>query len=141
MEWHDIISLSGEILGILAILGITVEAVPPIKVYPITILFKWIGDKMFGDKFKEIFDCLKCLRHDVDTNEVDRLRAKILNFANSVKHGHGHTRDEWEDIFRANDKYHNILERNGETNGYIDREMQYLDKQFQERNDKDSFLK
>ena len=60
-------------------------------------------------------------------NEINRLRSEILDFANSVKHGREHTEDEWKHVFRANGRYHGLLDELQQSNGFLDREVRFLD--------------
>lgn len=70
------------------------------------------------EKIQEVSD-----RNDDDTK--DNIRWTILEFANSCRNGYEHTKDEYEHIFRLNDKYHKLLTK-GEQNSFFDAEYEYI---------------
>lgn len=62
----------------------------------------------------------------IDNNEKDNLRYKILSFANSLRNGNKHTRQEFETIFFFYDKYEIIINRLNQKNGYLEEEMEFI---------------
>lgn len=74
-----------------------------------------------------------------DENEKDRIRWEILDFANSCRNGRKHTKDEYEHIFRMNDKYKKLL-KDQEVNSYFKAEFEYIKLLYAERQEKNDFL-
>lgn len=62
----------------------------------------------------------------IDNNEKDNLRYKILSFANSLRNGNKHTRQEFETIFFFYDKYEIIIQELKQKNGYLEEEMEFI---------------
>lgn len=147
MKW-----LARHWAGIAAVLSIVIE-VTPIKINPWSMIFKWIG-KMIGQAINApVLTELKTMRGDLDSvrseledtkreqqeNEKDRIRWEILDFANSCRNGRRHTKDEYEHVFRMNDKYENML-KPGEKNSYFEAEYEYIKHLYSERQEKNDFL-
>ncbi len=115
----------------------------PIKINPWTSLFKWIGKLTLGDttkKLDEVINKVDSLERDVKTNEKDRIRWEILDFANSCRHGRLHTKDEFEHIITLNKKYKKLLKETLDSNGVFELEYEYIKKLYAERQEKNDFL-
>lgn len=121
--------------------------ITPIKINPWTWIGKQIrafGRHMLGDtleRLDEIEKKLEDVSEAVDENEIDRIRSEIIAFSSSLQRGVNHTEREFRRIFTINDKYHKILARIGESNGEIDREMEYIAHVDAEKKEHDSYLK
>lgn len=125
--------------------------ISPIKIYPWTRLFKWIGRTITADVSEEIKEIrtdvsteIKEIRTDVfdeirevkklqteqqatiDNNEIDRIRFEVLDFANSCRNGRKHTQDEFEHIIVLNRKYKGLLQKTQAENGVFDAEYEYI---------------
>jgi hypothetical protein len=69
----------------------------------------------------------------IDNNEKDRLRYEILSFANSLRNGNKHTRQEFETIFFFYDKYETIITELKQKNGYLEEEMKFIKESYERR--------
>lgn len=72
--------------------------ITPIKWSPISSLFKWIGKKITtetSERLDSIQQDLDEQRAMIETNEKDRIRWEVLDFANSCRNGRRHTKDEF----------------------------------------------
>lgn len=117
--------------------------ISPIKINPMTALFKWVGDKINGplvEKLEQQSKTLETIRDNVDDNEIDRIRWEILAFANSCRSGTKHSQDEFDHIIDLNEKYHQILKRRDLKNGKIDLEYEYIVAIYKKCQDKNTFL-
>lgn len=76
---------------------------------------------------------LNPLMSKIDNNEKDRLRFEILSFANSLRNGNKHTRQEFETIFFFYDKYETIIQELKQKNGYLEEEMEFIKKCYERR--------
>lgn len=76
----------------------------------------------------------------IDENEMQRIRWEILNFANSIRYGMKHSKDEFHHIIEMNEKYHRIIEYRGMTNGVIDMEYELILETYRKCRDENSFL-
>ena len=125
----------------------------PIKINPWSALFKWISKIITGDacnkidglvekvnKIDGLLDKVDKIDADVKTNEKDRIRWEVLDFANSCRNGRKHTRDEYQHIIALNDKYKELLAQTGDTNGVFEAEYEYIKKLYAERLEKNDFL-
>lgn len=77
---------------------------------------------------------------ELRTNEKDRIRWEILDFANSCRNGRKHTYDEFKHIIDLNDKYKKLLGQTGDRNGVFEAEYEYIRKLFEKRQEKNDFL-
>lgn len=76
---------------------------------------------------------LNPLMSKIDNNEKDRLRFEILSFANSLRNGNKHTRQEFETIFFFYDKYETIINELKQKNGYLEEEMEFIKECYERR--------
>ena len=118
--------------------------ISPIKWNPITAFIKWFEktlthslNKKNDDIAEQIGDICEC----VNTNEKDRIRWEILDFANSCRQGRIHSHDEFQHITDLHDKYKELLEKTGDKNGVFDTEYAWIQKLYTERLEKNDFLK
>lgn len=138
----------------------TLIQITPIKIDPWSALLKWIGKVITGDACKKMDDMKKeidkiddlvtsveTLSQDVNkinqevmTNEKDRIRWEILDFANSCRNHRKHTRDEFQHIIALNDKYKDLLEKTNDKNGVFEIEYNYIQKLYAKRLEKNDFL-
>ena len=103
--------------------------ITPIKINPWSALFKWIGKTITGNacsKIDGLIDKVEKIEKDVKTNEKDRIRWEILDFANSCRNNRKHTRDEFQHIVALNDKYKRLLSETNDTNGVFGVEYNYI---------------
>ena len=118
--------------------------ISPIKWNPISSFAKWIGKILTSSidgKIDDIATSVEELREDVDTNEKDRIRWEILDFANSCRNGVKHSHDEFQHISDLHDKYKLLLEKTGDKNGVFDTEYKWIQTLYEERLQKNDFLK
>lgn len=118
--------------------------ISPIKWNPITSFVKWIGKALtssLDDKIDDIATSVDELRGNVNTNEKDRIRWEILDFANSCRNGRNHSHDEFKHIVELHDKYKALLEETGDKNGVFDTEYKWIQALYEERLQKNDFLK
>ena len=108
--------------GIAAIVSLGLVEVTPIKINPLSRFLKWVGDKINGEMLKRI----DRLEQDVNTNEMDRIRWEVLDFANSCRNGRKHTQDEFEHIITLVKKYEGLLKKCGRENGVFEFEYHYI---------------
>lgn len=66
------------------------------------------------------------IREQQWSDEKDRIRFEVLDFANSCRNGRRHTRDEFQHIIALNDKYHILLKKTNDKNGVFDEEYNYV---------------
>ena len=112
----------GDYWLVAALLGAGLIEVTPIKVNPLSWLLKWVGSRVNGEMLKRIDK----LEANVDTNEMDRIRWEVLDFANSCRNGRRHTQDEFEHIVTLVKKYEGLLEKLGKENGVFEMEYKYI---------------
>ena len=126
----------GDYWLVAAILGAGLVEVTPIKINPLSWLLKWIGSKVNGEMLKRIDK----LEANVDTNEMDRIRWEVLDFANSCRNGRRHTQDEFEHIITLVKKYEGLLEKCGRENGVFEMEYKYIVKLYDQCQQENDFI-
>lgn len=118
--------------------------ISPIKWNPISSFVKWFGKIINSDLQKQIKTLSKQMeemRNDLDSNEKDRIRWEILDFANSCRNGRNHAHDEFKHIAELHDKYTSLLAKTGDENGVFTTEYQWITTVYQEKLKDNSFLK
>jgi len=108
----------------------------PIKINPLSAIFKWLGNALTGDITKKLDE----ITDEVRDNEKDRIRWEILDFANSCHNGRKHTKDEFRHIDKLNKKYIKLLQETKDTNGEFEVEYEYIKDLYAERTRKNDFL-
>ena len=126
----------GDYWLVAAILGAGLVEITPIQVNPLSWLLKWIGSKVNGEMIKRIDK----LEANVDTNEMDRIRWEVLDFANSCRNGRRHTQDEFEHIVTLVKKYEGLLEKLGKENGVFEMEYKYIVKLYEKCQQENDFI-
>lgn len=137
VEW-----IGKNLWTIVIIVSIFIQ-ITPIKINPWSALFKWIGKIITGNacsKIDGLIDKVEKIEKDVKTNEKDRIRWEILDFANSCRNNRKHTRDEFQHIVALNDKYKRLLQETNDTNGVFEVEYNYIQDLYAERLEKNDFL-
>lgn len=115
-------------LQVVVIFSVFIQ-ITPIKWNPLTSFAKWLSKiftKDLNDAIDSMQEDLDDIREDIDENEKDRIRWEVLNFANSCRHNHMHTQDEFKHIIALNDKYKVLLERTKDKNGVFESEFAYV---------------
>ena len=137
VEW-----IGKNLWTIIIVISIFIQ-ITPIKVNPWSALFKWIGKTITGNacsKIDGLIDKVGKIEKDVKTNEKDRIRWEILDFANSCRNNRKHTRDEFQHIVALNDKYKRLLKETNDSNGVFEVEYNYIQDMYAERLEKNDFL-
>ncbi len=133
MNENEILNwLSSNIIQVIIIISIFIQ-ISPIKWNPITSLFNWLGKTITQDVSKQVEDMNKTIddiQKQIYTNEKDRIRWEVLDFARSCRNGQEHTFDEFRHIIKLNDKYEDLLAKTKEKNGVFKLEMQYINELF-----------
>ena len=126
----------GDYWLVAALLGAGLVEVTPIKVNPLSWLLKWVGSRVNGEMLKRIDK----LEANVDTNEMDRIRWEVLDFANSCRNGRRHTQDEFEHIITLVKKYEGLLKKCGKENGVFEMEYKYIVKLYEKCQQTNDFI-
>ena len=138
IEW-----IGKHIAAILLVLSVFIQ-ISPIKINPWSSLLKWIGTTLnssLDTRLSELEKKVEEVSENIDDNEKDRIRWEVLDFARECREGRLHTKDEYHHIIVLNDKYLKLLQRTGDTNGVFEAEYEYIKKLYQEKNEKDDFLR
>lgn len=133
MNENEILNwLSSNIVQIIIILSIFIQ-ISPIKWNPITSLFNWLGRTITEGVSKQVEEMNKTIdniQKQIYTNEKDRIRWEVLDFARSCRNGQDHTYDEYKHIIKLNDKYQDLLAKTADKNGVFDNEFTYIKELF-----------
>lgn len=146
------------IIGFLGSIGVEIA---PIKINPWSFIMNQISEALTknvtlklddvtnlrNEQYAEITNALRDAAEQmhklnviVDENEMQRIRWEILNFANSIKNGGKHTKDEFHHIIEMNQKYHDIIERRDLVNGVIDIEYEIILNEYRRCRENNDFL-
>lgn len=117
--------------------------ITPVKWNPITSFIKWLGKIITApveDTLDKLTTTVDDLQTEVNTNEKDRIRWEVLDFANSCRNGQKHTKEEFRHIISLNDKYKCLLEKTNDKNGVFEADFAYIHKIYDKCQEKNSFL-
>lgn len=141
MSMHELIKQLFENHGTLVVVLLCLVEITPIKINPLSWVFKWIGEKINGelrteikslhDGLLEARDDLNELKGDVEQMKVDAMRWDILTFANACHCGKRHTKEEWNHVISQCQEYEDYIERKQISNGVIVEETKYLRELYQ----------
>lgn len=125
----------GIFISVIGIASIFIE-VSKIKLNPWKSILSFIGNSLNSDVKKELGniqgllkahgDCLRDIEMLVDMNEIKRIRAEILAFADSCKMRKEHTEDAFLHIIDIHDDYEELLGKYDMSNGRISMEYEYI---------------
>lgn len=116
------------ILAGLAILGTCFE-IAPIKINPISFIFKWIGNKLMAEvieQLKEVQNKVNALELQAAQDEVDKIKSEILKFGKSCRNKEKHTQKQFEQIIYLNKKYEDLVKKYNIDNGVLEIEYEYI---------------
>ena len=146
--------------AVIAFISIFVE-ISPIKLNPISLMLGWMAtilNKKIYIKLDEIEKATRYnrssidkLRKDMDVEflkiseeaankEAERLRSKIIEFADSCRVGTKHTQNHFENIFREITSYYDYCSRHKISNHFIDEEHTFIREVYQKCIRENSFL-
>lgn len=154
MTLIDIIELVqqhwGSLVCIVFVLSSVIE-VSKIQINPWSKLLECLGNVLFKNIEQDLQEVKINIQNlskqteetakTIDDNEVWRLRYEILAFANSCKNNKQHTKDEFDHILEAHDKYNYIIRKRGIPNGVMDVEHAYVRDLYRQCLENNSFLK
>lgn len=133
---------STTLLTIVVIASIFVEIVP-IKINPLSSLFKWIGkvaNKDVNEKLSSMSTKLEDVSTRIDMIEINNMRTQILDFANSCMNERRHTKEEFEHVIDLHSSYTEIIDSRGIKNGRVDLAFKYISDLYIQCLNDDSFL-
>lgn len=133
---------STNILTIVVFLSIFIE-ITPIKINPISAIFKWIGEVTNKD-IKEKLNSMSIKMDDVskriDIIEINDMRSTILDFANSCMNQRKHTKEEFEHIIDLHTQYEEKISEKGIKNGRMELAFKYISDLYTRCLNENSFL-
>ena len=132
----SIINNIAKISGLITSIGIILAFFKPIR--------NWMKDKIYKNLNKsispdlqEIKDGITSISNDIsklkkesDQNQMQHLRYECLCFASDLRKGIPKTRQEYEEIFRMESSYEDLVKKYKIKNGYMEEEMKYIHRQY-----------
>ena len=148
LEWVKCCN-SSTLLAIATIVSIFIE-IAPIKVNPLSAIFKWIGDVTNKDvneqlsgmslKLEDVSNRINIIENRIDMIEINNMRTQILDFANSCMNGRKHTKEEFEHVIDLKNNYDSIIEEKGLKNGRVELAFKYISDLYVRCLNENSFL-
>lgn len=117
--------------------------ITPVKIKPLSWLFKWIGKVMTSDIKKDIKQLgtkVDGVQNDLQNHVVESQRRDILTFANELMRGERKSYEEFRNVIKLHDRYEKYLEEKGFENGQTTLAYDYIEKRYKECQDNNSFL-
>lgn len=138
------------------VIGMIFE-IPSLKLKPFSRLIGLIGrilnkdlitriDKLSQDvdNIKDEIDLVKKENEKqiemIDMTDVNFIRSTILDFANSIRQGTGHTQEEYDHIIELNDRYEGYIEKYDIKNGRFTHAYRYILTSYSDCLENNSFL-
>lgn len=140
--WNIIKNDSGYIILIIVVLSTCIE-IAPIKINPLSFLFKWIGDiinKDIKEQLQSVSTQLDDVSDRIDKIEINDTRSTILDFANSCMNERRHTKEEFDHIIDLHTEYEEKIAEKGMKNGRVDLAFKYISELYMRCQKEDSFL-
>lgn len=140
--WDVIKNDSGYIILIIVVLSTCIE-IAPIKINPLSLLFKWIGDiinKDIKEQLQSVSTQLDDVSDRIDKIEINDTRSTILDFANSCMNERKHTKEEFDHIIDLHTEYEEKIAEKGMKNGRVDLAFKYISELYMRCQKEDSFL-
>jgi len=93
-----------------------------------------LGSKvdLIAEKMDYCVNAIDALTTASEQREARRLRKGILQFADSLRHGNKPSLDMYREMFESNKEYLAIINKTGLKNGFTEREMEWIEKNYQE---------
>lgn len=127
---NDYLVLIVAILGGLLTL---IEKSTKLKANPLTGLFRKAIKEETAKVVKPLEDEISNVKEDINTLNREQkeyesrgLRRYILEFASEIRNSNNKTNDEYEDFFRAVDRYEMLIKKLKIKNGYVENEVNYV---------------
>ena len=136
MKITEIWEVCRTVLAWLAAVGIVVDLTPGIKIQPVRYLIKQVGSLMNHD----IKEQLNKIEKDLQEHKIESWRAEILDFANSCMNHRRHTKEEFNNFFKAHDNYEIYVKENGLENGCVDAAFKYVEQIYLHCSETNDFL-
>ena len=80
-------------------------------------------DKWQYGELTKISNCVEEIKKNMVSKEIDDTRWKLLDFCSALTSGRKYNREAFAHIFKTYEKYEQILEDNGMTNGFAEESM------------------
>lgn len=132
----------GFIVTLVTVSSIFIE-ISPIKINPISALFKWIGDALNKDtreQLSSISTKLESVSDRIDKIEINDMRSTILDFANSCMNERKHTKEEFEHIIDLHTQYEDTISKKNMKNGRVELAFKYISDLYTSCLNENSFL-
>lgn len=93
-----------------------------------------LGSKVdvIAEKMDYCVNAIDALRNEAQEREARRLRKGILQFADGLRQGRKPSLDMYREIFESNKEYLAIISKTGLKNGFTEREMEWIEKNYLE---------
>lgn len=153
------------IVGAITVISIVVEKIKKFPIKPLSSLLEWLGkglNKSVNDRLDKMEEqqttnyesnkkAIKELKEsmdkkftdkqkDDDEKEAKRLRASIIEFADSCRIGNHHTQNHFENVMRDYSDYVDYCNKHKIPNHFIDNEYIYIKGVYQECLRENKFL-
>lgn len=116
-------------VGAVLLIALTLVEFTPIKINPLSAIFKWVGKRLNGEqseKLNALTSDFEKFKKDFEVKNANDLRWSILGFASSCRKGDRHSREEWKHVIDQMAFYESYVEEKGITNGVIREDTKYL---------------
>ena len=87
---------------------------------------------LITEKMDYCINAIDALRDESTEREARRLRKGILQFADGLRDGRKPSLDMYREIFESNKEYLSIISKTGMKNGFTEREMEWIEKNYQD---------
>lgn len=85
-----------------------------------------------AETMNDISKNLKKLQEDFLEEKIERMRWKILDFANAIRNGKISYVEQFHNVLKTYDDYEKILEERGLTNGQVEESIKFIREKYRE---------
>ena len=124
--------------------AITCVEIAPIKINPLSKVFRWFGKMIMVEvkgELRELKDEMLTFKREQEAKNANDMRWAIINFANSCHRGELHSKDAWRHVLNQISEYEKYTKEKNIVNGVVDAESEYLRQLYEERCWKNDFIK
>lgn len=97
-------------------------------------IFTGIVNKVFTKKLKPINEKIDNNEKELLRQSMDQWRFQVVNFAGEIRRGIGHTKYQYESIFKMIDNYEMAIEKLGLSNHLFDEEVIFIEQSYRDIN-------
>lgn len=132
-----------SVVATIVVVILTLIQITPIKINPISAIFRWLGKMLNGDLADKIGSVDKKLEkhiHESDERDLRKRRESILDFASAIANGRNYSKEQFEQMLKECDDYAQFCRDKNFINSVADESISLIKSAYSEHLRENSFL-